>query len=110
MLLHAEIGESPPSEVPESCQSFIKDWIRKRISDVDPSEETQTLEMLDEIFNKWSRMEAREWGSMANREIDPDSLPLLAASGTNVPSCDEPPFMTPTSMRNVDATSKAFII
>lgn len=110
MLHQEEIREIPPGEIPGETQAFVKDWICKRIRDIDPSEETPTIEMLEEIFNKWCRLEPKSWGSMADREFTPQQMPLLAASGSTIPECDETPFMTPTSMRNVDGTSKAYII
>ena len=110
MLHNKEIADTPPAEVAEETQRFIKEWILRRINEIDPSEAKQTSEMLDEIFNKWCRLGSSAWGSMSQREFDTNAMPLLAASGSNIPECDEPPFMTPTSMRNVDATSKAYII
>jgi len=110
MLHHKEITDTPPTEVADETQRFIKDWVLRRINDIDPSEARQASEMLDEIFNKWCRLGSSAWGSMSQREFDPEAMPLLAVSGSNIPECEEPPFMTPTSMRNVDATSKAFII
>ena len=110
MLHHKAITDVPPSEIEDSTQSFIKDWILKRIDDIDPSESRQTREMLEEIFNKWCRLSSQTWGAMSQREFDTTAMPLLAVSGSNIPECDEIPFMTPTSMRNVDATSKAYII
>lgn len=110
MLHHKEITDAPPAEIAGETQKFIKEWVLRRIDDIDPSEASQTSEMLDDIFNKWCRLSSKIWGSMSQREFDTNAMPLLAASGSNIPECDEPPFMTPTSMRNVDATSKAFII
>jgi hypothetical protein len=44
-------------------------------------------------------------------EFKKDNIPLLAASGSNVDAEYEAmPFMTPTSMRNVDATCEAYVI
>ena len=110
MLHHKEITDAPPEEIAHETQKFIKDWVLHRINDIDPSESRQTSDMLEEIFNKWCRLGSKAWGSMSQREFDPNAMPLLAASGSNIPECEELPFMTPTSMRNVDATSKAFII
>jgi hypothetical protein len=110
MLHHKEISDAPPEEIADETQRFIKDWVLSRINDIDPSESRQTSDMLEEIFNKWCRLGSKVWGSMSQREFDPNAMPLLAASGSNIPECEELPFMTPTSMRNVDATSKAFII
>jgi hypothetical protein len=110
MLHHNEITDKPPAEIADETQKFIKEWVLKRINDIDPSEARQTSEMLDEIFNKWCRLGSSAWGSMSQREFDTNAMPLLAASGSNIPECEEVPFMTPTSMRNVDATSKAYII
>jgi len=110
MLHYNEITDTPPNEVSEDTQKIITEWILKRITDIDPSEREQTNEMLDEIFNKWSRLESSSWGSMSEKEFNSEAMPLLVAAGSNIPKCDETPFMTPTSMRNVDATSKAYII
>lgn len=110
MLHHKDITDAPPEEIADETQRFIKDWVLSRINDIDPSESRQTSDMLDEIFNKWCRLGSKTWGSMSQREFEPSAMPLLAASGANIPECEELPFMTPTSMRNVDATSKAFII
>ena len=110
MLHYNEITDTPPSEVSKDTQKIITEWILKRITDIDPSEREQTNEMLEEIFNKWSRLESSSWGSMSEKEFNSEAMPLLVAAGSNIPKCDETPFMTPTSMRNVDATSKAYII
>lgn len=110
MLNYKDITEVPPHEITEETQNYIRDWIIKRICEIDPNEKKHTINMLEEIFNKWSRIDAKLWGKMREREFDVDKVPLLSASGSKTPIYDEQPFMTPTSMRNVDATSKTYII
>jgi hypothetical protein len=110
MLHHKDITEVPPNEVTEDTQNYIKDWILKRVNEIDPSERNHTLNMLEEIFNKWSRLEAKLWGKMREKEFLLDTVPLLSASGSKTPDYDELPFMTPTSMRSVDATSRTYIL
>jgi len=111
LFLKNEITDIPPAQVPDEIQLRISNWVLDRIETIDPSERKQAEAMLTEIFDKWARIGAHQWGKMHMDEFKKDNIPLLAASGSNVDAEYEAmPFMTPTSMRNVDATCEAYVI
>jgi hypothetical protein len=111
LFLREQITDVPPAQVPDETQAQIFDWILGRIEAIDPSERPQTEEMLSAIFDKWARIGAHQWGKMHVSQFQNDNIPLMAASGNNVDAdYGEMPFMTPTSMRNVDATCGVEVI
>jgi hypothetical protein len=86
----------------------VADLIIRRVSNIDPGEETAARLQLQEIFADWRRNPPSRYGDF--KPPSPDT-PLMYPAGTQkLAEWSEPAFQTPSSMRNVDSTCDAQVI
>ncbi len=94
---HPEIDLKKPLELPRtSWFEEFKHLIRNRVNLVAPDELNDTMSNIDRLINEWIQVKPELFGSAAGK---PKQGQLLHTSG----DLSESGFITPTSMRSVDA-------
>lgn len=90
-----------------TLRARISEWILKRVRDVDPDEHESVGDELDHFFQKWCHASISEYGKM-HQEPDVTGV-LMCPAGQSRMESNQPPFPTPTSMRNVDPNCGIYI-
>lgn len=96
----------PDAPIPGQLVSEIKETILRRVEIVDPDEVAATERYLDHVLGRWKGWPPPRYGDF--RPPD-EEVPLMYPYGTErLPAWGgqsrQPPWATPSSMRNVDAT------
>ncbi|WP_425391599.1 helicase-related protein [Ekhidna sp.] len=99
--------ESPRPFPDNSILDRVTNLIYKRVNLIDPSEQSKTIDLIEEKLDYWKNEQPVIYGSFGQ----PDNIPLMYPSGSN-PAEDIKlrAWATPTSMRNVDATCDAIVV
>lgn len=100
-------NKSAPKIPSQSVVDEICKVIKERVEIIDYQEITDTITAVNDFFRDWERINPDVFSDFFNK----DPLPLIYASGS-IPNkkWDNKSKKTPTSMRNVDATSEVKVL
>ena len=95
-----------PLPVPVEKLKRLRDMLEARVTLIDRNEAQALLAKFDQRMNEWKTMMRTEWDTRSAA----GDVGLLTAAGSYVPSDDKKyTWLTPMSMRNVDAECRAEI-
>ena len=83
----------------------IKQTIRDRVLSADPDEWSKTETYFDEIIQKWEKAPPPRYGGFGR--LDAEEPLMYPAGGQQHPDWQDQAYLTPSSMRNVDAECSA---
>lgn len=106
------IRERPDPPPNPELAGRIREAILDRVARVDPSERPSTEAMLDRILSRWRTVPPSKYGGFGPPD---EQVPLMYPDGSEPPARWEarnrrPPWPTPSSMRNVDATCELQVV
>lgn len=107
-----ELRERPEPPPDAALAALIKTAILDRVKAVDESELHSTEEMLDRILQRWKTAPPARYGGFG---APGEEAPLMYPDASEPPKgweahTRQPPWPTPTSMRNVDATCELAVV
>lgn len=105
----SDIREAPDAVIPQALKERIGRVLKERIELIDPGELDASLEQIDYIWEKWSRLNPSKYGHMWGGDSDQTVL-MITSEHNQFEDLHRISFPTPTSMRNVDASCEAGIV
>jgi hypothetical protein len=95
-----------PYPMPAQLISQIREVLERRVLDVDPAERAELGRVLDRRLDEWKRWERTNWSGNTSA----NELPLLTEAGKYISrERARLSWITPQSLRNVDAECQAVI-
>jgi len=99
---------SPQAGISAATREMIRSVIQKRVRAVSSAGEDIAMEKLDQFLDQWNRIRPQSYGDFMGTDINE---PLMWPAGKARPHDDWVNMKhTPSSMRNVDAESEAYLM
>lgn len=106
------LSQRPDEPIDEALIAAITDKLMDRVKRVDPEEAESTRLGIERIVDQWQRVRPARYGDFSRPD---EELPLMYPFGSEPrnewqTSTRQPPWPTPSSMRNVDATCELRVL
>lgn len=107
-----EFNDDPPKFPKQEVIDHIRNVIENRVSDIDPSELTNTMRWFDYRMQEWEDWNPQKWTPQKNYDMSMGNPVPLIYSSSDKPNTvwNGRGMPTPTSMRSVDASCEASVL